>query len=137
MKSRTTAQRIAELVSWREHLKATKNTAVRRSWLPVCEAELEEIQKEFLPSGSGVDCGTEILIDECSEKRLVLSFSWHCMNSAGFYSGWIEHRAYIYPTFGGFRLRITGKNYQEHKAYLHNLLDHCLAAEYPSKERIS
>ena len=59
---------------------------------------------DLLPSGSGIDTGTEIDLDRSTGEKIVLYLSFHHMND-GFYSGWTDHtvivRGIIRLTMGG------------------------------------
>jgi hypothetical protein len=76
---------------------------------------------ENLPSGSGLDAGMKLILDECSPKKLVFSFGWHHMNEDGYYDGWTDHRLIITPSFSGLDMRITGNNRNGIKEYLYDL----------------
>jgi len=44
-----------------------------------------------MPSGAGIDCGTELDEDLSTVERLVFRFSYHHMNDNGYYDGWTDH----------------------------------------------
>lgn len=85
--------------------------------------------EELLPSGSGIDRGTKIEIDECEENKLVLSFGYHHMNAGGMYCGWTEHKMIITPSFDGFNSNITGRNQNQVKDYLYDTFNYYLTRE--------
>lgn len=63
---------------------------------------LEDIAKNYLPSGSGFDSGSHIDIDDSNGiDCIILETSYHHMSEYGFYCGWSEHRITIRPTFNG------------------------------------
>ena len=49
---------------------------------------LESIMKNHMPSGSGIDAGTKLLLEESTGEKLVFEVAYHHMNSTGFYCGW-------------------------------------------------
>lgn len=79
---------------------------------------------EHLPSGSGIDSGVKLLIDECRDQKLVFSFGFHHMNENGYYDGWTDHKLIITPEFGGYKLRITGRDRNMIKDYLYEVFNH-------------
>ena len=81
---------------------------------------LEWIVKQFLPSGSGIDCGTKLV--SADDKKIVLSLSYHHMNDNGYYDGWTEHKAIITPSFHGIDIRITGRDRNGIKDYLSDVV---------------
>ena len=96
---------------------ASKANAVRNceetgnvEWMDKHEAAILELVKDYLPSGSGFDCGTKIELDECTDTKLVFSTSFHHMNDIGMYDGWTEHRVVVTPSFNGFDLKISGRD---------------------------
>jgi hypothetical protein len=82
--------------------------------------------KQELPSGSGIDNGTEILEDECTPNRIVLAFGYHHMNESGMYVKWTHHKCYVTPSWDGCDIRITGPNYNDIKEYLYETFDYAL-----------
>lgn len=90
--------------------------------------DLNKLCKQ-LPSGSGWDCGTKLC--ECSTpRRLVFTGSYHHMNMDGFYDGWTDHDIIVTPSLiHDFDLRITGRDRNDVKDYLHDLFHHVLNQE--------
>lgn len=88
----------------------------------------------LLPSGSGWDMGTRFA-SRSTRNRIVLYGSWHHMDENGFYCGWTDHKIIITPSLAnGFNLRVTGKDRNDIKSYLHELFNHALRQlvdEYP------
>jgi len=95
-------------------------------WYDKHDATLNNISKHYLPSGSGIDAGCTINIDESNENKIVINFSFHHMDENGFYDGWTDHKVICKPSFDGFNLRITGKNKNGVKEYLYDTFDSCL-----------
>ena len=100
-------------------------------WADKHETRLRVIEREFLPSGSGVDSGSKINIEASTGNRVVIETSFHHMDDGGSYDGWTEHRVIVTPDLVcGFDMRITGANRNEIKEYLGDLfrtaLDRCV-----------
>ena len=83
-----------------------------------------------MPSGSGCDNGTKIDLCASKPERLVFSVDFHHMDAHGFYAGWTSHEVIVTPSLQfGISLRITGRNRNEIKDYLHEIFDLSLRAE--------
>lgn len=96
--------------------------------------ELERLCREFLPSGSGFDSGTEIELDDCrAAKRIVFKTSFHHINDVGMYDGWTNHLVIIEPDFDGFILRVTGRDRNAIKDYIADTFHHALTREIASE----
>ena len=88
---------------------------VRRNCIKAGNAEWESnhseeiitIAENLLPSGSGIDCGTEVDLDHPLMKKC-LSCSFHHMNDNGCYDGWTEHQIIITPSL------VSGYQCQNH-----------------------
>lgn len=103
-------------------------------WLNKHTEDLERVISNYLPSGSGIDNGTQLLIDECSDNKLVFSCGYHHMNDVGYYTNWTEHKIKVTPSFiGDIDIKITGKNYNDIKDYLFDVFYIVLTTEI--KER--
>ena len=88
---------------------------------------IQDICKNILPSGSGIDTGTKFDFDESSEDKLSFRASYHHMNEGGMYDGWTEHKIILTPSLlHGFRLHITGRNRNDIKDYLHETYEYSL-----------
>lgn len=84
---------------------------------------------ETAPSGSGIDCGTTIS-DKSKKNRIVLDFGFHHMNECGMYDGWTNHTAVITADLEwGYELKITGKNRNDIKDYLHDVFNTWLSSD--------
>lgn len=95
-------------------------------WAKIHTETLQKLE-QLLPSGSGVDAWTKILVDKSTRCAVYLETSFHHMNEAGFYDGWTEHTIKVSPEFDGFDLRISGKNRNQIKEYLGELFHHSLS----------
>lgn len=106
---------------------ASIDTEPRQDIIDDAESVLDYIEKNLLPSGSGVDSGTQIDRDKSNPGKIVLSTSYHHMDEGGCYDGWTEHTVIVTPSFSGFDLRITGRNRNDIKDYLGDRYYHALA----------
>lgn len=88
-------------------------------WRTKHEANITYLVKNFMPSGSGIDCGTKLDWETSNPNKLVFDMSYHHMNDAGYYDGWTEHKVIVTPSLQfGFDLKITGRNRNDVKEYL-------------------
>lgn len=121
-------QRIATRVDARA-ICAKANNA---EWFSRHEDAAIALTKHFMPSGSGVDCGTAIDLDKSTGERLIFTTSFHHMDDAGGYDGWTNHSVFVIPSLQfGFLLRITGRDRNGIKEYLHELFSHALDQDIP------
>ena len=49
---------------------------------------LQNIHKNYLPSGSGFD--GEMNIESATDSKLIIRFDWHILNDNGYYDGWLD-----------------------------------------------
>lgn len=78
-------------------------------WLAKHRAKLRLVAK-LLPSGSGIDSGTEIASVNTKTERILLTCSFHHMDEHGGYDGWTDHKITVTPSFSGINVRVTGGN---------------------------
>ena len=88
-------------------------------WCEKHWATVEWIEKQFLPTGSGFDCGSKLDRHESRPQRLVFNTAFHHMNEHGYYDGWSNHQVVVTPIFDGFDMRITGRNRNDIKDCIH------------------
>jgi hypothetical protein len=82
------------------------------------------------PSGGGFDCGTEIDLTRSTPQRLVFTTAFHHMDDDGYYDDWSNHEVIVKPClWSGFSLRITGRNRNEIKDYIHETFSQWLGEE--------
>ena len=124
MKS-TVIQRIAETVDAFHTCEKNDN----EEWRERHFETLQELEREALPRGSGIDNGVRIDIQASTMDFVTLRTSFHHMNEHGYYVGWSEHTIVVTPAFRGVNLRITGRNRNEIKDYLHEVFEHALTRE--------
>jgi hypothetical protein len=132
MKTSKLYQHIASALCAMENCRRSGNT----EWLSRHEANIETLCKDFMPSGSGIDCGTRLDWDASScerqtsgeyPSRLVFSFSFHHMNESGMYDGWTEHKLIVRPSLVfGIDLKITGRDRNGIKEYLYDVFQSAL-----------
>jgi hypothetical protein len=89
---------------------------------------------DMLPSGSGFDSGTKIDLEHSHGGKLVLTTSYHHMNDNGYYCGWTEHTVTVTPSFGGFNIRVSGRNRNDIKDYISDTFCHALGRELTETE---
>lgn len=95
------------------------------------EERLDLIEREYLPSGSGIDAGCMILVEESHKDRIVIQADFHHMNEVGYYDGWTSHKVIITPSLiYGFDIRITGRDKNGIKDYLAELFCQVLDQEF-------
>lgn len=128
MKTRTIIQEIAARLIARRNCITSGND----EWLSRHTAVLMELQEE-LPSGSGIDCGTKIDLDCDNGSKVVLTLSYHHMNDSGMYDGWTEHTITVTPAFDGIDLRISGRDRNGIKEYLHEVYQIALNESCPAR----
>lgn len=122
----TLAGHIASLLIARENCRTSGNA----EWFQRHTDALETIEREFLPSGSGIDSGTTIDLAKSKPDRIILQAGYHHMADSGMYDGWTEHRITVRPAFSGLELTIGGRNRNDIKSYLHDVYAHALTIEY-------
>lgn len=121
-------QRLASLVQARHNCLVSDNV----EWRDKHEETILNLVKEHMPSGSGWDCGTEILLSASTGEKLVFKGSYHHMDQHGGYNGWTEHHLAITPSLAnGFDLKVSGRNRNDIKEHLSDLFYHALETEVP------
>lgn len=98
------------------------------------EETIEEIVKNYLPSGSGINSGVKFNFDESKAERLIFAFGFHHMNENGYYDGWTEHKLVVTPSLqSGFDLKITGRDRNQIKEYLYEVFSEALEEKITRK----
>jgi hypothetical protein len=101
---------------------------VNERFIAQCEKNIENAQN-ILPYGSGFDNGCKIDIKKSGSDRVVITTSFHHLNDS-YYTGWTEHTITVIPKlWGGFDLRISGKNQNDIKDYIHDVFSTELCVE--------
>ena len=115
------------------HKRSLSNSTVANTiWENRVNAKVETFA-QYLPSGSGVDSGTTIEEGDCTDSRIVLSCGFHHMNDAGYYTQWTQHKIILDASFGGFNIRVTGRNINDIKDYLADLFHSALSLSVTMK----
>ena len=65
---------IAKTFNWQKQVMSEKIDSV--------DAKKEEINN-LLPSGSGIDAGSEVAWEKCSDNEIVIKSSFHCRDKGG------------------------------------------------------
>ena len=124
--------RIASLLIAIENCKKSGNAG----WELNHFQNLIELVHNFMPSGSGIDAGTKINTEDSSPNRLVFHISFHHMNESGYYDGWTEHDVIVTPSLlNQFDLRITGRDRNSIKEYLHEVFRDALQTVVDNEHR--
>lgn len=119
-------QTIAAAISGLVQAIANCKRSGNAEWLDKHSANLDQLERE-LPSGSGIDSGTQIDRDKTTADRIVLTFGYHFMDDSGSYGGWLDYTAIIQPTFTGLDVTIKGRNRNDIKDYLNDVYHHVLS----------
>ena len=99
-------------------------------WAAKHSEQISKLVHEHMPSGSGFDCGTQMDCSASHAEKLVFTTSFHHMNDGGFYDGWTEHKVIVTPSLTeDFSLKITGRDRNDIKDYLHEVFYDALTAE--------
>ncbi|MEO1748684.1 MAG: hypothetical protein AAFR27_08730 [Pseudomonadota bacterium] len=114
-------QAIAQKVIAARNCVAAGNT----EWFDRHSDGIAQLVRDYLPHGSGFDAGTtfdlEAHIEAPTMARLTFETSFHHMNDGGFYDGWTHHKVIVWPDWGGFNLRVTGRDRRGIKGYIGDL----------------
>ena len=88
-----------------------------------------------LPSGAGWDCGVKLDLDASNPEKLVFYGSFHHMDDKGYYDGWTDHTIIVKPSlFTEITLKVTGRNRNGIKDYLHQMFHESLTQMIPLEE---
>ena len=94
-----------------------------------CLEEAYRLVREYMPSGSGFDAGTELVIDVCDDSTLVFKTAFHHMDEHGGYDGWTEHKVKVTAEFGGFDIYVGGRDRNQIKDYIADTFYYALNQE--------
>lgn len=111
---RTIAAHLASLIQARINCLETGNS----EWLARHTDAIRLMERNDLPSGSGIDAGTKVDLDASTPSRVVLLVSYHHMNDSGMYDGWSDYRVTIRPAFDGVMVAVAGRDRNQIKDYL-------------------
>ena len=85
---------------------------------------LEKIKsyEKLLPSGSGIDNGCKIDIDNSTENKIIIKTTFHHMDQNDNYTKWTYHTIKVTPSFTGIDVDITN----DKDSYLHDVFQNNL-----------
>jgi hypothetical protein len=133
MKEHTLARELSQLIGAWHNCNAKVNGNPNASeWIYKHSARIGKLIRDLMPSGSGWDCGTKLDFEHSYAEKLVFFGSFHHMNDSGMYDGWTDHTVTATPSFTGLNLRISGRNRNDIKEYLHELFYTALSADISS-----
>lgn len=122
----TLATRLASLVVAIQHCKRSGN----EEWREKHETTLHQLVEDYMPSGSGIDNGTTILLDRCTDSSLVFATDFHHMDGNGMYDGWTNHVVTVRASLAfGLDIRVSGRNRNDIKDYLGDVFHTALLAQ--------
>lgn len=116
-----TYKRVRNRALLQENPKESRDYVLASAWL-----ERVERIMDTAPSGSGIDLGTRLDLEESGNTKLVFQVDYHHMNDSGYYDGWTEHRAIVTPRLTGIDIKITGRNRNGIKDLLGDEIHHWL-----------
>ena len=123
-------QKIAQTVQAMKNCEKSGN----QEWLNHHEDTIDRLCKEYMPHGSGFDCGTQFDFAESTPEKLVFKSSFHHMNDGGYYDGWSELKIVVTPSLSfGFSCRITGilRKYRYDDGFFYDAFNCALDQEVP------
>jgi hypothetical protein len=104
------------------------------------ECDLDALVKQWMPRGSGIDCGTQLDIVKSTGTKLVFTFDYHHMDQHGYYCGWSNHKLIVTPAFEDFTMKIIGQHpsKERHQTtyfhdYLYDTFNYALQSRYEYK----
>lgn len=90
------------------------NKSGNGEWFTRHHDAIDNIMREYMPRGSGFDCGTQFDVCEHVDNgrdELRFETEFHHMNETGMYDGWTSHKVIVRPSLShGFTLRVTGRD---------------------------
>jgi len=126
MNNQKVYQAIASALQARKNCLESNN----KEWLDHLTNELRELTKDYLPSGSGIDFGCSIEIEnEHPEKSFTIYTGFHHIDEYGGYSNWTDHTIRVYPDWTGIKMTISGRDQNGIKNYLYDVFSECLESE--------
>lgn len=129
-------QEIACLIIARDN--CLKSNPVNQEWFDKHTDNLEYIERNILPSGSGIDSGCKFNLQKSTRNKIVIDSSFHCMDENGYYDGWIDFTVIIKPNLlSEIDLNIIGKfgKNQDLKDYLYETFSYELTRNYNNNKK--
>lgn len=106
------------------------NVADNNGLVDLADTELQKIERELLPSGSGFDAGSKIIREEY-KNRIKIETEFHHMNENGYYTEWTKHTITIFPCLEcGMEVKVSGRNVNYIKDYIFDVFYDVLNSEY-------
>jgi hypothetical protein len=97
-------------------------------WQEKTREALKELTA-LLPHGSGIE-STSIDLEKSNGEKIVIVFSYHFMNDAGFYDGYGDFILTVKPSLQfDFILNISGKDRNQIKDYFYDMFQCALSEE--------
>jgi hypothetical protein len=94
-----------------------------QEWHDKHEETIEELVKNYMPSGSGFDNGTSFDWIKSSANKLVFHTAYHHMNENGCYDGWTDHTITVTPDLAmDINIKVSGSNRNNIKDYMYDIL---------------
>ena len=87
-------------------------------WYPRWVIRLQSLY-QLLPSGSGVDNGTQVR--DVQSWKLSLNVAFHHMDDSGMYDGWSNYVITVRPDWDSVRINVSGPDRNGTKEYLAQL----------------
>jgi hypothetical protein len=95
---------------------------------------LEWIQENVLPSGSGFDSGCKIDHIKSTPNKIVIRCDYHHMNENGYYDGWTYHEVIIKPCLAyDHDMKITGRDKRDIKNYILDVIYEAIEGKITNK----
>jgi len=119
-------QQIPSTINARQNCESSGNS----DWYDKHGCLLDHMERNYLPSGSGIDSGCTLIKDRCDV--IVIESSYHVMNDGGYYTHWIDFKVTVRPSLQfNFELTITGAfgKDQDIKDYLYDLFNEVMNQE--------
>jgi len=65
-------------------------------------------------------CGTKILLDQCTKRKLIFFTNFHHIDENGYYVKAVDiaHKITVTPEFGGFDITVSGNDKNGIKDYI-------------------
>lgn len=121
----TVIEKIASALSALHNCERTGNVEWQRRW----NDTLDHIERNVLPSGSGIDQGVTIDRNNPLARVVRLYVPFHHMNEHGYYTRWENYTVDVTPDWDGIEIKIHGKDRNAVKDYLGDLFQTVLMSE--------
>jgi len=136
MQNKTVIKQLSVSISARLNCIESNNLIWQDRWQDI----IEDIQKNYLPSGSGIDSSNKIDLEKSGPEKIIINSGFHVMDQNGFYAGWIDYKVIISASLQfDYNIKIIGnfaknRNALGLKDYLQELYDFNLSQIYIKKE---